>query len=183
MDVASDRVNPIQASKLRFVKDMRERSALRLLSDMEAKRQIAVESVERASKNLASAEKRRASLEAELYLELASSDTMCVTELDRRCHLVIGRLTAEIALARQALEQAHIAQEHAQAAVVEMRAVWAKRSAASRKWQQIESDVQRRTNARAEFAAEIETDDEVLLRHKSGLRSQAAGDSIPGDSI
>ncbi|MDF0497186.1 hypothetical protein [Bradyrhizobium yuanmingense] len=175
MDVASDRLNPIQASKLRLVKDMRERSALRQLSSMQAKCQMAVEAVEQDSKNVASAEKRRASLEAELYLKLASSDTMSVTELDRRCHLVIGRLTAEIASALQALEQARIAQEQAQAAVVEARFAWAKRSAASQKWQQIECDVQRTANARSEFAAEIEMDDEVLLRYQSGSQSQAAG--------
>ncbi|GGI27754.1 MULTISPECIES: hypothetical protein [Bradyrhizobium] len=175
MDVASYRLNPSQASKLRLVKDMRERSALRQLSNTQAERQIAVKAMEKASKNAASAEKRRASLEAELYLELASSNRMCVTELDRRLHLVIGRLTAEIATARQVLEQARIAQQQAQAAVVEARVVWAKRSAASQKWQQIECDVQRSTNACSECAAQIETDDEVLLRYQSGSRSQAIG--------
>ncbi|MCA1455147.1 hypothetical protein I6F35_18235 [Bradyrhizobium sp. BRP22] len=178
MDVAADRLNPVQASKLRLVKDMRERSALRELSDMEAKRRIAAEAVERASKDLASAEKHRASLEAELYLELASFDTMSVTELDRRYHLIIGRLTAKIALARQALERARIGLEQAQTAAVEARAHWAKRSAASHKWQQIECDVQRMTNARSEFAAEIETDDEVLLRYQHGSSSQGIGDSM-----
>ncbi|WP_439373201.1 hypothetical protein [Bradyrhizobium sp. DASA03120] len=178
MDVASDRLNPVQASQLRLVKDMREQSTLRQLSNLEAKRQIAVEAMERASMDLASAEKRRASTEAKVYLELASSGTMCVTELDRRCHLVIGRLTAEIALACQALEQARIAQEQAEVAVVEARAMWAKRSAASQKWQRIECDVRRTTNSRSEFAAEIETDDEVLLRYQSGSRSDPGGGSI-----
>ncbi|TWA90227.1 hypothetical protein [Bradyrhizobium stylosanthis] len=183
MDVASDRLKPLEASKLRLVKDMRERSALRQLSNMQAKRQIAVEAVERASENLVSAEKRRAMLEAELYLALALSDTMCVSELDRRCHLAIGRLTAEIAVARQALEQARITQDEVQAAVDEAWAVWAKRSAASQKWQKIECDAQRTTNARSEYAAEIETDDDILLRYKGGSRSRAAGDSIFGDPI
>ncbi|WIW50382.1 hypothetical protein ML401_35135 (plasmid) [Bradyrhizobium sp. 62B] len=178
MDVASDGLNHIQASKLRLVKDIRERSALRKLSNMQAKCQVAVEAVEQASKNVASAEDRRASLEAELYLKLASSHTICVTELDRRRHLVIGRSTAEIASACEALERARTGQEQAQATVVEARVVWAKLATASHKWQQIECDVQRTTNARSEFGVEIETDDEVVLRYHSGSRGRAVGFSI-----
>ncbi|XIA67446.1 hypothetical protein ACFIOY_18415 [Bradyrhizobium sp. TZ2] len=178
MDVASDGLNPVEASKLRLVKDIRERSVVRELSNIEAKRRIAVEAVERTSSELACAEKHRASVEDELYQEMASLDAMSVTELDRRCHLVITRLAAEIASAREALEEARIAQEQAQTAVVEARALWAKRAAANHKWRQIECDVQRTTNARLEFAAEIETDDEVLLRYQSGSHSQAVGESI-----
>ncbi|SFQ08301.1 hypothetical protein SAMN05216330_11528 [Bradyrhizobium sp. Ghvi] len=177
MDVASDGLNLVQASKLRLVKDMRERSALRELSNMEARRQIAVEALQRASENLTGAENHRAKVEAELYQELASLETMSVTELDRRCQLVLERLAAEIEPARQAREQARIALEHAQLAVNEARTIWAKRSAASQKWQGIEGDVRRTTAVRSEFAAEIDADDEVLLRYQAGSRSQAVGGS------
>ncbi|RTE88124.1 MULTISPECIES: hypothetical protein [Bradyrhizobium] len=172
MDVASDGLNLVQASKLRLVKDMRERSALRELSNMEARRQIAVAALQRASENLKGEENRRAKAEAELYQELASLEMMSVTELDRRCQLVLGRLAAEIELARQAREQARVAHEQAQRAVNEARTIWAKRSAASQKWQEIEGDVQRTTAVRSEFAAEIDADDEVLLRYQGGSRSQ-----------
>ncbi|MGY4353560.1 hypothetical protein ACVW0J_000053 [Bradyrhizobium sp. i1.7.7] len=114
MDVASDGLKPVEASKLRLVKDVRERSVLRELSNIDDKRRIAFEAVERASSDLASAEKHRASVEDQLYQEMASLGAMSVTELDRRCHRVIGRLTAEIASRREALEQARIAQEQAQ---------------------------------------------------------------------
>ncbi|WP_377827967.1 hypothetical protein ACFKHW_28220 [Bradyrhizobium lupini] len=178
MDVASDGLKPVEASKLRLVKDIRERSELRELSNIEAKRRIAFEAVERASSDLASAEKHRASVEDQLYQEMASLSAMSGTELDRRCHLVIGRFTAEIASRREALGQARIAQEQAQTAVVEARALWAKRAAASHKWRQIERDVQRTTDSRLEFAAEIETDDDQLLRYQGASHSQAVGVSI-----
>ncbi|TWB93016.1 hypothetical protein FBZ93_11155 [Bradyrhizobium macuxiense] len=178
MDVASDRLKAVHASKWRLVKNMRERNALRELSNREAKRRIAVEAVARASVALARAEESRATVETELYQELVSSDPMPVTELDRRCHLVIGRFTAEIASARQALEEACMVREQAETAVLEARTVWVKRSAATHKWQQIECDVQRTSDAHSEFAAEIEADDEVLLRYRRGSRTQAAGDSI-----
>lgn len=178
MDVASDRLTTFQASKLRRVKEMRERSALRELSNMEAKRSIAVEAMERVSKDLARAEQRRASFEAKLYLELASSETMSATELDSRCHRALARLTGEVTLARQALEQARIAQERATAELLEARTIWATRSAASQKWQQIECDVQRTTSAHSEFAAELEIEDEVLVRYQNGSPSQTLGRSI-----
>ncbi|MCP1854629.1 MULTISPECIES: hypothetical protein [unclassified Bradyrhizobium] len=175
MDVASHGLNPVQASKLRLVKDMRERSALRELSNMEAKRRIAADALQRASEGLEAAQKHRAKVEAELYRELAALGTTSVTELDRRCQLVIGRLAAEIESARRALEQARMAHEEAQRAVSEARAVWAGRSAASQKWQEIEGNVQRASAVRSESAAEIDADDEVLLRYQGGSRSQTIG--------
>ncbi|MCC8969012.1 hypothetical protein [Bradyrhizobium brasilense] len=175
MDVASHGLNPVQASKLRLVKGMRERSALRELSNMEAKRRIAADALQRASEGLEAAQKHRAKVEAELYRELAQLETTSVTELDRRCHLVIGRLAAEIESARQALVQARIAHEEAQLAVNKARAVWAERSAASQKWQEIEGNVQRATAVRSEFAVEIDADDEVLLRYQGDSRSQTIG--------
>ncbi|WP_407175516.1 hypothetical protein [Bradyrhizobium sp. STM 3562] len=177
MDVASDGLNPVQASKLRLVKDMRERSALRELSNMEARRRIAADALQRAFENLEGAEKHRARVEAELYQELTSLETMSVIELDRRCQLVLARLAAEIEPAREALEQARSAHEQAQRAVNEARTLWAKRSAASQKWKEIEGNVQRTTAGRSEFAAEIDVDDEVLLRYQGGSRSQAVGGS------
>ncbi|MHC2342694.1 hypothetical protein ACVMIL_003860 [Bradyrhizobium barranii subsp. barranii] len=70
MDIASDRLSPVHASKLRLVKDMRERSAIRELSNMEAKRHLAIQAVQRAFEHLTHAEERRAKLEAELYREM-----------------------------------------------------------------------------------------------------------------
>ncbi|MGY4473822.1 hypothetical protein [Bradyrhizobium sp. USDA 3364] len=175
MDVASHGLNPVQASKLRLVKDMRERSALRELSSMEDKRRIAADALQRASEDLEATQKHRAKVEAELYRELAQLETTSVTELDRRCHLVLGRLAAEIESARQALVQARIAHEETQRAVNEARALWAGRSAASQKWQEIEGNVQRATAVRSESAAEIDADDEVLLRYQGGSRSRTIG--------
>ncbi|KRQ97099.1 hypothetical protein CQ12_39385 [Bradyrhizobium jicamae] len=176
MDVASDRLNPIDASKLRLVKDIRERSALREMSNMEAKRRIAVQAVEQASEHLANAERHRTSVEAEIYREMLSVDVISVTELERRCHLVIGRLTAEIGSAQKTLDEARTAQCQAEAAVLAARTLWAKRSAASHKWQEIERDVQRITNAHFEAAAETEADDEILLRYRRGSPTQMGGE-------
>ncbi|MCA6103906.1 MULTISPECIES: YscO family type III secretion system apparatus protein [Bradyrhizobium] len=176
MDVTFDRLNTAHASKLRAVKDMRERSALRELSNMEAKRRIAGEAVEQASEQLANAERHRARVEAELYREMLSADAISVSELERRHHLIIGRLTEDIAAAQLLLDKAHTAQDQAEAAVREARTLWAKRSAACHKWQEIERDVERITNAHVEAAAEIEADDEVLLRYRRGAPVQAGGE-------
>ncbi|WP_439360241.1 hypothetical protein [Bradyrhizobium sp. DASA03007] len=175
MDITSDRLNPVHASKLRLVKDMQERSALRELSNMEAKRRIAVQAVEQACEHLANTEGRRARVEAELYGEMLSADAISVSELERRHHLIIGRLTDEIAEAQRSLDKARAAQEEAEAAAVEAHTLWTKRSAASQKWHEIERDVRRITNAHFEAAAEIEADDEVLLRR--GRPGQMGGES------
>ncbi|UFW92091.1 hypothetical protein BjapCC829_48435 (plasmid) [Bradyrhizobium barranii] len=168
MDSASGRLNPVHASKLRLVKDIRERSALRELSNMEAKGRVAAQAVEQACEQLAKAEGRRAKVEAELYREMLAAYAISVCELQRRYHLIIGRLTHEIAAAQRGLDEARAAQEQAEAAVLEARTLWTKRSAASHKWREIEGDVQRITNAHFEAAAEIEADDEVLLRYRRG---------------
>ncbi|MCC8939916.1 hypothetical protein H8A97_32460 [Bradyrhizobium sp. Arg62] len=178
MDLASDRLNPVHASKLRLVKDMRERSALRELSNTEAKRRIAVQAVEQACEHLADAERRRAGVEAKLYGEMLSADAISVCELERRHHLIIGRLTDDIVAAQQVVNEARTAQEEAEAAVIEARALWAKRSAACHKWQEIERDVHRITNAHFEAVAEIEADDEVLLRYRRGSPGQAGSDPL-----
>ncbi|MCA1516249.1 hypothetical protein [Bradyrhizobium sp. NBAIM01] len=164
MDITSHCLNPLHASKLRLVKDMREQSALRELSNMEAKRRIAVQAVAQAREHLANAEERRAKVEAKLYGELLSADAISVSELERRHHLIIGRLTDEIAAAQRSLDKARVAEEQVDAAAVEARTLWTKRSAASQKWHEIERDVRRITNTHLEAAAEIEADDEVLLR-------------------
>ncbi|MHC2342692.1 hypothetical protein [Bradyrhizobium barranii] len=101
---------------------------------------------------------------------------MSVCELQRRYHLIIGRLTDEIAAAQQVLENARAAQAQAETAVLEARAVWARRSAASQKWREIDQDVRRTTSAHFEAAAEIEADDEVLLRYRRGPSGQTGGE-------
>ncbi|KLK91188.1 hypothetical protein DC522_29510 [Microvirga sp. KLBC 81] len=177
MVVASDRVSSAHASSLCLVKHMRERSALNGLSTMEAKRHAAALATERASRDLAVAEQQRARLEAELYQHLMSLDLLSVAELDR-CHLFIERLTAEITLRRRILDDARVAQGLAETAVSEMRAHWAECSAATHKWEQIEADVRRAADSYSEIAAEMEADDEILLRYGRGLRGEVAGDSI-----
>ncbi|VIO69189.1 hypothetical protein CI1B_25510 [Bradyrhizobium ivorense] len=176
MDVASYRLNGVHASKLRLVKDMRERSALHELSNMEAKRRIAGEAVAQACEQLANAERHRARVEAELYRQMLSDDAISVSELERRHHLIIGRLTEDIAAAQRILDEARTAQDQAETAVREARTLWAKRSAACHKWQEIERDVERSTNAHVEAAAEIEADDEVLLRYRRGAPNQRGGE-------
>ncbi|WGD51289.1 hypothetical protein QA641_38390 [Bradyrhizobium sp. CB1650] len=176
MDIASDRLNPVHASKLRLVKDMRERSARRELSNMEGERHLAIQAVQQACEHLANAEGRRATVEAELYREMLAADAISVCELQRRYHLIIGRLTDEIAAAQRVLDNARATQEQAEAAVLEARAVWTKRSAASQKWRQIDGDVQRITNAHFEAAGEIEADDEVLLRYRRGPSGRSGGE-------
>ncbi|MDA9437086.1 hypothetical protein [Bradyrhizobium sp. CCBAU 51627] len=176
MDIAFDRLSPAHASKLRLVKDMRERSAVRELSDVEAKRHLATQAVQQACEHLALAEERRAKVEAELYREILAADAISVCELQRRYHLIIGRLTDEITAAQRVLDKARAAQEQAEAAVIEARAVWTKRSAASQKWREIDQDVRRITNAHFEAATEIEADDEVLLRYRRGPSGQTGGE-------
>ncbi|QOZ36602.1 hypothetical protein [Bradyrhizobium sp. CCBAU 53421] len=168
MDVAPDRMNCVHASKLRLVKDTRERSALRELSNMEAKRRIADDAVAQARERLANAEKHRARVEAELYRKMLSENAISVSELERRHHLIIGRLTEDIAAAQRILDEARSAQDQAATAVLEARTLWTKRSAACHKWQEIERDVEQSTNAHVEAAAEIDADDEVLLRYCRG---------------
>ncbi|WP_407185401.1 hypothetical protein [Bradyrhizobium centrosematis] len=177
MDIAPDRLNPVHASKLRLVKDMRERSAIRELSNAEAKRRLAVQVVEQARERLADAEQCRAKVEADLYREMLAADAISVCELQRRHHLIIGRLTDESTAAQRNFEEACTAQEQAEAAVFQARGVWAKRSAASQKWREIDHEVQRITNAHFESVAETEADDEVLLRYRRGPSGQTGGEA------
>lgn len=177
MDVPSDRMSCIHASRLRHVKDMRERSARNELSDMEAKRHIATLAAEHAWQELAIAEQHHTQAEAEVYQQLTSLGTLSVVELDR-CQLTLERLAIEITAKRQALEEARIAQEQAETAASEKRAHWAKRSAATHKWRQIETDVRRAADTHSEATAELEADDEVLLRYGSGLLTTVAESSI-----
>ncbi|MCV3243314.1 MULTISPECIES: hypothetical protein [Mesorhizobium] len=177
MDVTSDRVNRVHASRLRLLKDMRERSALSNLSNMEAKRQIAALATQQASKELAIAEDRRAAAEVQLYQQLISLDTLSVAALDRG-KLLIERLETEITLRRQRLDDAHVAQEEAETAASETRAHWVKCSAARHKWEQIEGDVRRAVDTHSESAAEIEADDESMPRYGRVSRPQMSGDPI-----
>ncbi|MCP3441018.1 hypothetical protein [Bradyrhizobium sp. CCGUVB14] len=177
MDVPSDRMSCIHASRLRHVKDMRERSARSELSNMEAKRHIATLAAEHAWQELAIAEQHHTQAEAEVYQQLTSLGTLSVAELDR-CELTLERLASEITSKRQALEEARIAQKQAETAASEKRAHWAKRSAATHKWRQIETDVRRAADTHSEATAELEADDEVLLRYGSGLLTAVAESSI-----
>lgn len=177
MDVPSDRMSCIHASRLRHVKDTRERSARSELSNMEAKRHIATLAAEHAWQELAIAEQHHTQAEAEVYQQLTSLGTLSVVELDR-CQLTLERLAIEITSKRQALEEARIAQKQAETAASEKRVHWAKRSAATHKWRQIETDVRRAADAHSEATAELEADDEVLLRHGRGVPTPVADGSI-----
>lgn len=166
MDVGSDGVNCARASKLRVVKDMRERSAMRELSKAEASHRVAVLAVEQGLQQLAMAEERRAMLEVELYQQLISLEALSVEELDGHCRRVIEGGAADIALRRRTLDDALVAQKKAETAVCEARTCWAKCSAALRKWEQIEHDERRASEFHAELAIEMEADDEVGLRSR-----------------
>ena len=184
MDAASDRINgaqvsTLQVSTLRQVKDRRERRALAEWQGLEAKHRLAAAATSRASQDLAAAEADRARLEAEFYEQLLSSDALSVVELDH-CQLIIEKRAAEIALKRQMLDQACVAQEKAEAAAIEGRARWTKCSIMAHKWGQIEIDVRCAADARAQTAAERETEDDISLRY--GLRIQASGGAISNGS-
>ncbi|KUM27484.1 hypothetical protein AU467_16365 [Mesorhizobium loti] len=174
MDVAADRMNCVHATSLRLLKDMRERSALRELSKMEAKAHMAAEAAQHASRELAIAQQHCARAEMELYQRLASLDTFSVQALDQG-HLLIERLEAEVALRRQTLDDACIAQEQTETAASEARAHWISCSAARHKWQQIEDDVRRGVDIHWQTAAETEADHEILLRYARVPLTHVAG--------
>ncbi|EIM31004.1 MULTISPECIES: hypothetical protein [Microvirga] len=164
MDVASDRVNQVHVLKLLLLKDMHERNALRELSLKEAERHTATFAVQNAFQELAVAQQHRARVEATLYGELMSLETLTSAALDRH-HLGIERISAEVASRCHVLDDARIAHEEAEAAASEMRELWVKRSTATHKWKLIEEDVRRCADIHAEAAGEIEADDEVSLRY------------------
>ncbi|MGZ2402794.1 hypothetical protein [Rhizobium ruizarguesonis] len=176
MDVASDRVNRVDASRLRLVKDMRERSARSELSNMEAKRQFAALATQHASKELAIAGDRRAAAEVQLYQQLISIDTLSVAALDRG-KLLIERFETEVTLRLRRLEDARVAQEEAETAASETKAHWVKCSAARQKWEQIEGDLRRSVDTHSESAAENEADDELMPRYGRVSRPQMLGNS------
>ncbi|GLR45957.1 hypothetical protein GCM10007880_64750 [Mesorhizobium amorphae] len=157
---------------------MRERSALSELSNMDAKRDIAALATQHASRDLAIAEDQRARAEVELYQQLVSLDALSVAALDRRCQLLIERLATEVTLRHQRLDDARIAQEEAETAASEARAHWVKCSAAKHKWEQIDDDIGRAADTHLEAAAEIEAEDEILLRYGSVSRAKEPGDVI-----
>lgn len=157
------------------MKEIRERGARTELSNMEAKCRFEALAAERAARELAAAEERRVKAQAEIYQQLTSSGTVSVVDLDRG-ELIIERLALEVTSKRQAFEDALVAQEQAETAASERRAHWAKCSAATDKWRQIETDVRRAADAHAEVRAEIEADDEVLFR--TGFAPRAADGSI-----
>ncbi|TGS35516.1 hypothetical protein EN823_14510, partial [bacterium M00.F.Ca.ET.180.01.1.1] len=74
MDVASDRVNWIQSSRLRLLKEMQERRALGELSKKEAQRDVAASAVQNASRELAMIQQHCSRKEAALYQHLMSLD-------------------------------------------------------------------------------------------------------------
>ncbi|WP_347337240.1 hypothetical protein [Bradyrhizobium centrolobii] len=133
--------------------------------------------MEQALQELASAKEYRARVEAALYEQLVSFDALSVAELDCRRHLVLDRLAAKIDSTRQTIDDGQRAQAQAEAAVSEKRAHWTKCSTATHKWEQIERDVMRAADTDSEVAAEMEADDEVVLRSR-GFRPQLAGASI-----
>ncbi|MGY8678328.1 hypothetical protein Q2941_10975 [Bradyrhizobium sp. UFLA05-153] len=175
MDVASDRVNLVHAARLLIVKDMRERAARSDLSNAQAKCRIAALAAEQALSDLAIAEEHRARIEAELYQLVLSPDSLSVAAFDR-LHIALEPLAAEIALRRGKVSDARTAQQQTEAALSEMRARWAKCSAATSKWQQIEDDVRSALDAHSELAVEIDSDDELLLRYARGAQPHVAAE-------
>lgn len=177
MDVASDRVNYVQASRLRLLKEMQERRALSELSKKEAQRHIATSAAQNASRELAMAQQHCSTAEAALYQDLMTLENLSSAALDRH-HLHIEKLAAEITFRRQMLGSARIAQEKAEIAASETRDLWVMCSAATHKWQQIEDDVRRAVEIHSEVAGEIEADDEILLRYGRGPLAQMSCNQI-----
>ncbi|MBB4188997.1 hypothetical protein GGE07_005676 [Sinorhizobium terangae] len=174
MDVASDRVKSVDISRLRLLRDMRERSALGELSKMEAKRKIASSAARHASRELAIAQQDCARVHMELHRELVSFDSLSIAALDRY-HLLIERHAAGVIRRRQSLEDARKVREQAETAASEARNQWVRCSAAKHKWQRIEHELKRAIDIHSDAAAEIEADDEVLLRHGRASLVQALG--------
>lgn len=177
MDVASDRISSAHVSTLRHVKDMREQRALSEWQSLEARHRAAAAAEARAREDLVAAQEKRAAVETELYRRLVLSEPLQIGELDR-CRLILEKLAAEIELKRKALDEACKVQEKAAGAAAEGRARWAKSSAVTHKWGQIESGVRRAEQARAEFVGEIETEDDVALRHGAGSGGAGVSGSI-----
>ncbi|WP_040592921.1 hypothetical protein [Mesorhizobium metallidurans] len=173
MDVASDRVNHIQSSRLRLLKEMQERRALSELSKKEAQRHMATLAAQNASRELAMAQQHCSTAEAALYQELMTLDDLSSATLDRH-HLHIECLAAEITRRRQMLVNARAAEEKAELAASVTRDLWVVCSAATHKWRQIEDDVRRAVEIHSEAAGEIEADDEILVRFGRGPLSQVA---------
>ncbi|TIU65275.1 MAG: hypothetical protein E5W30_00325 [Mesorhizobium sp.] len=167
MDVASDRVNWVQSSRLRLLKEMQERRALGELSKKEAQRDVAASAVQNASRELAMIQQHCSRKEAALYQHLMSLDNLSSAALDRH-RLHTEQLAAEITSRRQMLDDTQIAQEEAEMAASRTRELWVICSAARDKWQQIEDDVRRAVETHSEAAAEIEADDEILLKYARG---------------
>ncbi|RDJ04498.1 hypothetical protein [Rhizobium grahamii] len=177
MDVTSDRMNRVHASRLRLLKDLRENRAVRELSKAEAQRDIAAAAVQRACRELAIAEQRRATAEVELYQQLVSLDYLSATTLDRY-HFVLERLAAKVGVERRTFDDARIAQQQAESEAAAAKAHWAGCSAVNQKWQQIEDDVKRADEICLEAAAEIEVSDDVLTRHRRSSLAQLSNSSI-----
>lgn len=171
MAVASDRVSSAHVSALRHVKDMRERRALSEWQVMEGKRCTAALAEANARDELLAAQAERAAFESELYAGLVMSDPLQIGELERR-QLTLERLAAVIEQRRKALDDACAAYRVAEAAAAECRTRWAKSSAVVRKWELIEGELQRARHLRSEHLGEIESDDEISLRHRRAHAAQ-----------
>ena len=170
MDVASSRVSSAHVSTLRRVKDMREQRARSEWRSLEAARRAAAAAEETARENLSAARERRAAIEAEFYSRLTASETLPPGELDRR-HLILEGLATEIASRVKALDEARRLREKAAAAAAEGRARWIGCASATHKWERIEIGVRKAKQARAEVIGEIETEDDVALRRRTGART------------
>ncbi|MCH4561134.1 MULTISPECIES: hypothetical protein [Mesorhizobium] len=173
MDVASDRLNHVQASRLRLLKEMQERRALHKMSKTEAKRDMAVLAAQNAARDLAMTQQDCAAAEADLYQELMTLENLSNGMLDRH-HLRIELLAAEITCRRQMLGDAQIAQEQAEIAMFRTRDEWIACSAATRKWQQIEDDVGRDVEIHSEAVSETEAEDDRVVRFGRSALAQVA---------
>lgn len=177
MAVASDRVSSAHVSALRHVKDMRERRALSEWQVMEGKRRTAALAEASARDELLAAQAQRSTFENEFYAGLVTSDPLQIGELERR-QLTLERLAVVVEQRCKALDEACAAYRAAEAAAAECRAHWARSSAVLRKWELIEGDVQQVRNLRSEHLGEIESDDEISLRHRRAHAAQMGGSRV-----
>ncbi|AGS25355.1 hypothetical protein REMIM1_PE00268 (plasmid) [Rhizobium etli bv. mimosae str. Mim1] len=170
-------MNWVHATSLRLLKDVRERGALGELSKMEATARIAAEAAQHASEELAIAQRHCARAETELCQRLGSLNNLSVTALDH-AQLRIERLSAEVAIKHEILDDARSIQEEAETAASEARTHWISCLAARHKWQQIEDDARRAVDIQSQAAGEMEAEDEVLPGDGRGLLAQVSGNPI-----
>ncbi|MGQ4274903.1 hypothetical protein [Terrihabitans sp. B22-R8] len=176
MDVASDGISSARVQTLRKLKEQREQRALGEWQARERERQLAAAAEADALDELRQAREARTRYEADFHLSLQASDAVHVSDVERRS-LQLDILSETIGRKEKALDAAIEARRKTDEIAAEARALWARAAAVTRKWTLIETDVRKAQFMREESVSEIETEDDISLRHGTG---QAGGGTDPG---